>query len=143
MKLKTALRTVAGQQGLSFGIVGDHILVSTEETVCQRQLRQHISVDLEDVQFTKALKDLAKSTATNLVLDPRQAKLADTAKVSMKLDDVPLETAVRLMSEMAGLKPARMGNGLFVTKVDRADKLKDADHATNASWPPMIRGCIG
>ena len=42
----------------------------------------------------------------------------------MLLDEVPLETAVRLMAELANLKPVRLGNVLFVTSEDRADKLK-------------------
>ena len=108
--------------------------------MCQRQLRQRVSVDWDDIQFTKALKDLAKETATNLVLDPRQAKKAADVRVSMKLDDVPLETAVRLMAEMAGLKPARMGNVLFVTSEERAEKLKDAEHPAAM---PGIMGGIG
>jgi hypothetical protein len=42
----------------------------------------------------------------------------------MQLDEVPLEIAVRLMAEMAGLKSARLGNVLFVTTELRADKLR-------------------
>lgn len=142
MKLRSALRSVTAQNGLSFGVVGDFILVSGEETVWQRQVRQRVSVDWDDVQFAKALKDLAKETATNLVLDPRQAKKAADMRVSMKLDDVPLETAVRLMAEMAGLKPARMGNVLFVTSEERADRLKDAEHPTSPTFPGIMGGGI-
>jgi type II secretory pathway component HofQ len=143
MKLRSALRSVTAQNGLSFGVVGDFILVSSEDAVWQRQLRQRINVDLEDVQFTKALRDLAKETATNLVVDPRQAKKAADAKVSLRLDDVPLETAVRLMAEIAGLKPARMGNVLFVTSEERADVLKDADRPPNPAIPGLMGGIGG
>ncbi|MFL5339331.1 MAG: hypothetical protein ACJ8F7_04110 [Gemmataceae bacterium] len=138
LKLKTAIRTLIAQHGLSFGIVGDHVLVSTEEVVCQRQLRQRVSLDLDDVPLPKALKDLSSQTGTNVVLDPRSTKKASDLKVSLKLDDVPLETAVRILAEMAGLKPARMGNVLFVTSEDRADKLKDADHLAGPSILPGV-----
>jgi hypothetical protein len=37
---------------------------------------------------------------------------------------VPLETAVRLLAEMAGLKPVRVGNVLFVTKKETANELR-------------------
>lgn len=142
--LKMALRQAAGQHGLSFAVVGDHILVSSEDVVCQRQLKQRINLDLEDVVLTKALKDLARDTATNLVLDPRVAKKANDAKVTLRLDEVPLETAVKLMADMADLKPARMGNVLFVTATDRADKLRDADPpAPNPFWPGMPGGLGG
>ncbi len=141
MKLKTAIRTVAGQHGLSFAVVGDHVLVSSEDIVCQRQLKQRVSFDLDDVAFAKALTDLSRNTATNVVLDPRMAKKAAEAKVTLKLDDVPLETAVRIIAEMAGLKPARMGNVLFVTSEERADKLKDHDQPANpALMPGMMMG---
>ena len=45
------------------------------------------------------------------------------APVSIQLEDVPLETAVRLLAEMAGLKPVRVGNVLFVTKKETANEL--------------------
>lgn len=124
MKLAAALRTVTGQHGLTFAIVGDHIFVSTEDIVNYRQLRQRVTFDLDGVALGSALRDLAQRTSTNLVVDPRSAKDADAAKVTLKLDDVPLETAVRLMSEMAGLKPVRLGNVMFVTTEDRAEKIK-------------------
>ncbi len=37
---------------------------------------------------------------------------------------MPLETAVRLLAEMAGLKPVRVGNVLFVTKKETANELR-------------------
>ena len=48
----------------------------------------------------------------------------------MRLEDVPLETAVRLLAEMAGLKPVRVGNTLFVTRKELAAEMRnDPDFA--------------
>ena len=47
---------------------------------------------------------------------------------------MPLETAVRLLSEMAGLKPVRVGNALFVTKKEVAAEL-GADPDLNPPAP--------
>ena len=47
--------------------------------------------------------------------------------MTLQVDDVPFEAAIRLLCEMADLKPARMGNVIFVTTEARADKLKDSD----------------
>ena len=44
--------------------------------------------------------------------------------MTLPLEDVPLETAVRLLAEMAGLKPVRVGNTLFVTKKEIAADLR-------------------
>jgi len=124
VKVRSALRTMLSQHNLSFAIVGDTILVTTEEMAMHRQMRQRVNVDLDKVQLSAALKQLSKETATNLTVDPRVAKDAQTA-VSLQLEDVPLETAVRLMAEMAGLKPVRMGNVLFVTSKTNATELRN------------------
>jgi hypothetical protein len=132
VKLRSALRTLLSQYNLSFVVVGEALLITTEEMASFRQLRQRVNLDLSEVQLAKALADLGKSTGTNLVLDPRAAAKSGATPVTLKLDDVPLETAVRLMAEVAALKPVRMGNVLFVTSEDRADKLRrDADGSPN------------
>src|SRR5438105_4858356 len=78
---------------------------------------------------------LAKETATNLVIDPRMAKEAQ-ATVSVELDEVPLESAVRLLAEMAGLKPVRLGNVLFVTSKTAAVSLRaDPDLVPRPALP--------
>src|SRR5262245_19427801 len=137
-KLRSVLLTLTSQHGLSFGIVGDHILVGTEEAVNYRQLRQRVRVQFDGEALPKALTDLSMQTGANIVLDPRAQKLAETHKVILKLDDVPLESAVRLMAEVAGLKPVRVGNVLFVTTEDRAEKLKaDPDSAPPREAAPV------
>jgi hypothetical protein len=130
VKVRTALRTMLSPYHLSYVIVGDSVIVSTEEMALQRQLRQRVSVDLDAVPLGDALKKLARETATNLLIDGKVKKDADTA-VSVQLDDVPLETAIRLLSEMAGLKPVRLGNVLYVTsKANAAEIRNDPDLIT-------------
>jgi type II secretory pathway component GspD/PulD (secretin) len=123
-KLRTVLHTIASQHGLTFGIVGDHILISSEEVVNHRQLRQRVSLDLNGEVMVKAVKDLAQNTGTNILIDPRSQKAAEGAKVTLQLDDVPLDSAVRLMAELNGLKSVRMGNVLLLTSEERAEKLR-------------------
>jgi hypothetical protein len=41
------------------------------------------------------------------------------------MEDVPLETAVRLVAEMAGLKPVKVGNVLFVTTKTLANEMRN------------------
>ena len=45
--------------------------------------------------------------------------------MSLQLDDVPLETAVRLLAENAGLKPVRIGNVVLVTTKAHATELRN------------------
>jgi len=122
-KVRNVLRAVVAPYGLSFAAVGDAVVITTEDMAMLRQMRQRVNVDLSKVEFTAALKQLAKDTSTNLILDARAEKEAD-AKVTLQLEDVPLETAVRLLSEMANLKPVRVGNVLFVTKKEIANEMR-------------------
>src|SRR5438309_2064829 len=94
----------------------------------------------------KVLDDVAdmryEGRSLNVVVDPRLKDKAD-AKVTLKLDDVPLETAVRLLAEVAELRAVRMNNVLFVTTPERAEKLRpDADGPVPASPvnPPFLGG---
>jgi hypothetical protein len=123
VKLRQALKVLGNQCNLTFAIVGDHVLLTSEDMAVYRQLKQPVSVEVDKVPLQKALQQLARETGVNLVVDTRTAKEAQTP-VSLELDDVPLETAVRLMAELAGLKPVRMGNVLLVTSKESAVALR-------------------
>ncbi len=136
VKLRTGLRTMLNQYNLTVAIVGEQVLVTTEEQAIYKQLKQRVEVDLDNVPLNRALKDLAIRSGVNIIIDPRTSKnKANEAPVSLTVDDIPLEAAVRLICEIGGLKPARMGNVLFVTTEDRADKLKDADYLLPSNNP--------
>jgi hypothetical protein len=123
VKVRTALRTILSPYSLSFACIGDTVVITTEDMAMLRQMRQRVNLDLSKVEFAAALKSLSRDTATNLILDTRVEKEAK-APVSIQLEDVPLETAVRLLAEMAGLKPVRVGNVLFVTKKETANEMR-------------------
>jgi hypothetical protein len=123
VKVKSALRSVLTQYNLGYAIVGDTVYVSTEPMAMYKQLQQRISLDCDKEELSAALKKLARETATNVVVDPRAAKEAKM-EVSLQMEDVPLETAVRLLSEMAGLKPVRVGNVLFITTKATAQEMR-------------------
>jgi hypothetical protein len=135
VKLKAALRAVLEPYGLSYAVVGDTVLITTEQTALVRQMSQRVNVDLDQVEFGQALRQLGRGTGANLILDGRVVKQAKNP-VSLQLEDVPLETAVRLLSETAGLKPVRIGNVLFVTDKKTAAELRaDPDLAPPAGVP--------
>jgi hypothetical protein len=123
VKLKSALRTILSPYSLSYAVVGDTVIITTEDVAVARQMRQRVNVDLDKMEFGQALRQLSRETGVNLMLDSRVEKEAKNA-VSLELEDVPLETAVRLLSEMAGLKPVRIGNVLFVTTKANANELR-------------------
>jgi hypothetical protein len=138
VKVRSVLKSMLSTQNLSYAIIGDTVLISTDEVAMFRQMRQRVNVDFEKVEFASAMKHLARETATNLMLDSRVAKDAK-AEVSLQMEDVPLETAVRLMAEMIGLKPVRVGNVLFVTSKASANEMR-ADPDFGPSMPPQPGG---
>jgi hypothetical protein len=128
VKLRNGLRTMLNQFNLTLAIVGDTVLVTTEEQAIYKQLKHRISVDYDSVPLHKAIKELSQNHAINVVIDPRtlKTKAAETP-VTLNVDDVPFEAVIRIMCEIAGLKPARMGNVIFITTEDRAERLRDSD----------------
>lgn len=134
VKARSALRSLLTPYNLNFAILGDTVLVSTDEVAMLRQVRQRVSIDLEKMELSKALRQLARDTGTNLILDTRVAKDAQTP-VTLQMEDVPLETAVRLMAEMVNLKPVRVGNTLFVTTKANANELRNDPDLQPAPMP--------
>jgi hypothetical protein len=127
VKFREGLRAVLAPYNLRAGLVREGLFISTEDGLTARQLRQRVSVDCAGTPFAAAARQLTAETGANVVLDPRLKEKANAA-VTLKLDDVPLETAVRLLAEVADLRAVRMSNVLFVTTPERAEKLRpDAD----------------
>jgi hypothetical protein len=147
VKLKDGLAKVLAPYNLKFGLTKDGLYISTEDGVTTRQLRQRVSLDCDGTEFAAAIKELASETGANIVVDPR---LKDKAKaaVTLKLDDVPLETAVRLMAEVSDLRAVRSSNVLFVTLPEKAKDFRDDGPTTPGQINPFfpnvpVPGVIG
>jgi type II secretory pathway component GspD/PulD (secretin) len=113
------------------------ILVTSEELAVHRQYQQRVSVDVDDVPLKKAVRELAKSHGINLVIDPILGNDAEK-KVTLQLEDTGLETALRLLAEMASLKAVRMGNVMFVTNEKKAKDIRKEERQLNdnSNVPP-------
>lgn len=142
--LKDALKAAFGPVNLKAGVTASGIVISTEEGLISRQMRERVSVEGDGKTLGDVLRTLAETTGANIVFDPRAKKIADE-KVMLALDDVPLESAVRLLAEVSGASVVRMSNVLFVTTEARADKLRpDADRPVGPTAPnPFFPGIEG
>jgi hypothetical protein len=134
VKLKDGLRQALAPLNLKCGLTKDGLFISTEDGLTTKQLRQRVSVDCDGIGFAAAVKQLAVETGANLVIDPRLKDKANAA-VTLKLDDVPLESAVRLLAEVADLGTVRMSNVLFVTTAERAEKLRPSSDGPTQPAP--------
>lgn len=136
-KVRDGIKAVLAPHNLVAANVGGTLFIGTETDTISRQLRQRVSVDGEATAFSAVLKSLADESGANVVLDPRVLPKVGDAPVKLKLDDVPLESAVRLLAEVAGLSTVRTNNVLFVTTEERAEKLRPvSDPPTQPTVPP-------
>ena len=140
-KAGQVLRKIVNAFRLAYILFEDTVLVTTEEMAAQRQLRQQVTVDLDDVPFEKAARDLARTYGINVVIDKRVRKEA-AAPVSLQLENAGLETTMRLMAELVDLKSVRMGNVLFVTTEARAEKIRREEPTPLDPGVPVSPGPI-
>jgi RNA polymerase sigma factor (sigma-70 family) len=84
-----------------------------------------VSLSVEDKPLAEVLKELRTLTGANVVLDAR-AKDKGKERVSATFDDVRLFTALTIVADMAGLKPAYTGNVYYVTTPENADRMQKA-----------------
>jgi len=124
VKLKDGLKAALAPFNLKFGLTPEGLFISSEEGVITRQLRQRVSLHCDGTEFAATIKQLAADTGANVVVDPRLGEMAKRA-VTLKLDDVPLETAVRLLAEVADLRAVRSSNVLFITTPEKARDFRD------------------
>jgi RNA polymerase sigma factor (sigma-70 family) len=109
-------------------------------TGAHRRSAPAVSALLEKTPLSEALKDLADQTGINVVLDPRVGDKGIT-EMSTTLSNVPLDTAVRLLADMADLKVVAMDNVLYVTspakaRVLQAEQQRRDDKASSGKQPP-------
>ena len=90
------------------------LIVPRDQAGAAELLRQRVEVSFDKRPLAEALEELADATGFNIVLDPR---VGDKAKASLtaSLKGVPLETAVRVLADMADLKPVLLDNVFYVT----------------------------
>jgi hypothetical protein len=139
MKVGPGLRRILSQHNLNYVIIGDMVLITSEEMAIQRQMRQRVSVKFENLQLKAALRQLARETATNLVIDTRVSQNA-LKPVTVTLEEVPLDTAVKLLANMADLKPVQVGNVLYVTTKANAAELREIPEIGQPAYPPGVDG---
>ena len=102
-----------------------------------------MGVDAKDRPLGDVLQKLADDTGVNLLIDPREsAKLK--SKVSLQLNDVSVETALRLLTALADVSIVSVGNVVFVTGEERAEKLRKENMSKKntgaAGTQPIRRG---
>src|SRR5581483_393855 len=96
-KVGAVLRRLLGTYRLTYVLLDDTLLITSDEGATQRLLRQQVDVDVTDVPLQRVARELGRRHGVNIVIDPRALKSAQVP-VTLQLEAVGLETAVRLMA---------------------------------------------
>jgi hypothetical protein len=125
VKLVTALRVVLQQVAGDFYTKDNVLTVVPRAYIEGGQIFKHpVDVSFSKRPLTDALAELSYLSGVSVVLDPRgqqDSKLDVTADFS----NVPVQDAVRVLANMAGMKSVAMSSLLYVTSVENADNLEE------------------
>jgi RNA polymerase sigma factor (sigma-70 family) len=128
--LKKILDRIPNPSGATFLIRKDLIEITTQAAVRDElgikgegPLPPLVSEEFEEEPLKLALRRVSDSTESNIVLNLRPADKAQTL-VTARLMNVPVETAVRILADMAGLQVVRLDNVLYVTTPEHAARLQ-------------------
>lgn len=144
--LRKVLARVPAQSGAAYIVRDGTVEITTQASLVKEiwgDAYQGPYLPLVNTGFDKrpledALKDLAAATEYNIVLDSRVAEKAKIP-VSANFTNTPLDTAVRLLADMADLKPFLVDNVIYVTTRERAKQLEEQDKPKT----PTLQGTAG
>ncbi len=86
-----------------------------------------VRVEISKQPLEEALRELVEESGFNIVLDAHAGEKVK-AEVAGSFNSVPLDTAVRILADMADLKPVLLDNVLYVTTKENARALAEEDH---------------
>jgi hypothetical protein len=129
--LRKVLARVPSTSGATFLVRRDGIEITTNQFVAaeiygsgyQGPQTPLVYAAFDRQPLDEALKELADQTEANVLIDNRAGEKSKTA-VSGKFANVPLDTVVRLLTDMADLRPVHLDNVLYVTTKENASALE-------------------
>jgi hypothetical protein len=137
VRLGTVLQQLVAQVQGAYLVRGDHIEITSapswqtevwgrfteEEPNRRRRFLPLVHAAFEQRPLEDAIRELADTTGFNVVLDTRHAGESGKMPVTALLNNVPLDTAVRLLADQADLQAVLLDNVLQLTTQDRARAL--------------------
>jgi hypothetical protein len=129
--LREILNRVQGDFYIKEGILR---IAPRNRVVAAVLVRQPIEANFAKRPLSDALRELSFISGVSVVLDARAEESAQLP-ITADLHNVPLETALRVLADMADLKPVAMDNLIYVTSKDNA-KVLEAEEAKRKGMEP-------
>jgi hypothetical protein len=151
--LRKILARVNAPSGATWLIRRDVIEITTGEfqrrevwgTADEGPFLPIVQVAFDRRPLDEALKELAEQAEYSVVLDASAAEKGKTP-VTARMYNAPLDTAVRLLAGMAGLRPVMLDNVLYVTTREGAEALekdRPRKQARRGDWNWTLNGTTG
>jgi len=99
-------------------------IVPAARTSKEWMLNQTFNVDFKDRPLEAALEELSELTGVSIVMDARAKEKAKSAVSARFRDDVALQDAVRMLTDMAELKIVYLVTGMFITTPEHAQTMQ-------------------
>jgi hypothetical protein len=143
VSLRTVLRLLMGQikgdvHTGTYIVQDDTVLLTTTAHVFQGEnvslengiLPPTVDVNVHQKPLRAVLREIGDSTGVNVLIDPR---VGDKARrpISATFAHVPVDSAVRLLTDMTGLRMVVMDNVLYVTSPENAKEMQAEQNARN------------
>jgi hypothetical protein len=129
--LRKVLARIPAPSGATFLVRKDAVEITTGDALREEVWGANyrgpwlplVYARFEGVPLQEALRQLARQTDTNIVLDESVGSKA-RLPVTARLRNVPLEVALRLLADMAELQAVQVGNVAYVTTPHKAAPLR-------------------
>jgi hypothetical protein len=99
-------------------------IVPYARTAKEYMLNQTFHVDFKERNLDSALEELSDLTGVSIILDARAKQKAQTPISARFHDDVALQDAARMLTDMADLKMVYLVTGLYVTTPEHAKEMQ-------------------
>jgi hypothetical protein len=134
IKLSTVLRMIASQVDAVYLVHNDHVEITHYQRaspLCWQTAREWaptVDAEFASKPLSEVLQNLSDETGISIVVDGRCNDQSQTA-VTATLNSVPLDTAVEMLADMAGLMALRGDRLIYVTSVENAVQAKQSRKA--------------
>lgn len=138
VRLQTILQLLCEQVNGSYLVKPDGIEITTrgrtrpEDWISNRSLPPLVMLKCEHELLEPTLKKLEFMTGVSVILDARVAlrlRQEGQADLNITFNNVPLDTAVRLLADMSDLGVVAIDSVLYVTTKNNADELQQEQEA--------------
>jgi len=134
--LRRILERIPAESGATYLIRDDHIEITTQRAAraelripVDRPFPTLIYEEFENEPCADALRIVSTRGEVSLAVDRQVEQRAKDVCLTARLHNVPAETAVRLLVDMAGLGLARLDNVFYVTTREKAARIeRDSMH---------------